>query len=151
MIYMRKILLVEPVKSRQSKISQELKASAKQTEFYVDIADNHGYASTLESNFGPYDFYIISDKFPKTSGEPLYTRVFMLAQDIHDRGVDYEKMAVISDSPETLEMARLLGIPNTYRKTQIPNPSPIERDIAYLADDITRILTGGQTTSSTSK
>ena len=142
---MSKILLVGPMNSRQSAIFQQVRNAG----FHVDIAENHQDAFRFERIYGPFDFYVMSDKFPATSGKPLDTRVFMLAQDIHDRGRDYDRMVVISDSVETLRMAVQLGIPNTYRKSQIPGPSHIERDLTYLADDITSILTGGQTIPST--
>lgn len=143
-----KILLVEPIEERRLKLLKQL----KQVNFDVKVTVTHEDALILERNHGPFDFYVIADKFPNTLYQWSDKRALMLAQQIHDvRGVPYNRMAVMSDSLDMLYRARNLGIPNTYRKTQIPNPSPIERDRKYLAEDITRILTGGQTTSSTAK
>ena len=135
---MSKILLVEPVEDRRLALLNQL----RQVNFDVKVAVTHEDALILERNHGPFDFYVIADRFPNTLYQWSDKRALMLAQQVHDaREVPYNRMAVMSDSAEMLYRTRQLGIPNTYRKTPTPAHSPIEREISYLADDITRILT----------
>ncbi len=104
----------------------------------VHTADNY---ETAVSMLGlDYSAYVLDGNFPKRKNgnpEPLGIE---FAQAIHQRGVSYDKITMISGDSDTLQQARELGITRVYNKLS-PNRGKGERDIGTLVDDLRPLLT----------
>ena len=132
---MLNILLVEDSPLLQPRLKQSLEESLKGVN--VDIAGN--YTDALSMLTQEYQAYVIDGSFPMNTGGEVEKLGLKLAEEIHRRGIEYSRIAIISLEEFILRNARKLGIEKVYAKGA-PIPKLGIKEISSLAEDLKPLL-----------
>lgn len=135
---MTKVLLVENNRLWQGILREELEALVPQEE--IKVVDNYWDAI---ANINPeISAYILDGRFPNVAGGKPEQLGVNLAIELHNRGVDYERIAIISFSSEYLQTIMRLGMNKVYSKGG-SNENTGVRGIEKLVDDLKPLFTQG--------
>ena len=133
---MPKVLIVEDNQLWQGILREELESLVDKGD--IIVAGN--YHDAISNSAPDVSLYILDGRFPNNAGEKPQLLGLQLAIDLHNRGVDYQRISLTSASSAFLQAAKNLGIEKVYHKGT-PDEKAGERGIERLVDDLRPLLT----------